>query len=189
VDADHPSTEDLAAYLSGSLPASEALDLENHLSDCWSCRQEVIGGRRLLRSIPRTVPWLAVPAAAAAILALLLLRPGPAGRPGDEALRSESEIGAEGRSLLTVVSPEEGETLGVGAPFIWRSDPAQPLYRVTVADRTGRTLWTGDTSDTTLTTPPALRLDRGSRYFWYVDALDAEGRSVTTGTRSFYTPP
>ncbi len=189
-DLQHPSAEALAAYLSGSLPAPERLELDAHLSACWSCRQEMIGGRRLLRSYPRDRRWLAVPVAAAAVLALLLLRPGPAGRPGEEPLRADSSLGQEPARALAVVSPAEGDTTGVGGTvFVWRSATGEPLYRVTIADRTGRTLWTGDTSDTTLAPPAALRLDRGSKYFWYVDALDSEGRSVTTGTRSFHTAP
>jgi len=189
-DPGHPSAEDLAAYLSGSLPAPEALHLESHLSDCWPCRQEVIGGRRLLRSRPYDRRWLLVPAAAAAVLALVLLRPGPAGEPGDGPLRAVGQQGQESARTLDVVSPAEGDTADVGGPsFIWRAARGEPLYRMTIADRTGRTLWTGDTSDTTLTPPPSLRLDRGSKYFWYVDALDVQGRSVTTGAQSFHTAP
>ena len=189
-DSGHPSAEDLAAYLGGALPAGESLELESHLSNCWACRQEVIGGRRLLRSHPRDRRWLVVPAAAAAILARLPLRPGPTRQPGDESLRAGGGIGQESARMLTVVSPAQGDTADVGElSFIWRATPGEPLYRVTIADRMGRTLWTGDMSDTTLMSPPGLRLDRGSRYFWYVDALDIEGRSVTTGTRSFHTAP
>jgi hypothetical protein len=149
----------------------------------------VIGGRRLLRSHRPGRRWLLVPAAAAAILALLLLRPGPTRPTGEEALRADDNQTQES-AALAVVSPVEGDTADVGGPsFIWRAAPGEPLYRLTIADRTGRTLWTGDTPDTTLVPPRALRLDRGSKHFWYVDALDVEGRSVTTGTRSFHTAP
>lgn len=189
-DSGHPSTEDLAAYLGGALPAGESLQLESHLSNCWACRQEVIGARRLLRSHPPDRRWLVVPAAAAAILTLLLLRPGPTRQPGDESLRAGGGLAQESARMLTVVSPIQGDTAEVSEiSFVWRATPGEPLYRVTIADRTGCTLWTGDTSDTTLAPPPGVRLDRGSRYFWYVDALDVEGRSVTTGTRSFHTAP
>ena len=190
VSFEHPSAEDLAAYLSGSLPTAEGLRLETHLSDCWTCRQEVIGGRRLLRSHRPDRRWLLVPAAAAAILALLLLRPGPTRPAGEQTLRADGNQAQESPRTLAVISPAEGDTAEVGGPsFVWHPAPGEPLYRLTIADRTGRTLWTGDTSDTTLMPPQALRLDRGSKYFWYVDALDVEGRSVTTGTRSFHSAP
>lgn len=190
VNSEHPGAEDLAAYLSGSLSLSERRDLEHHLSVCWLCRQEVIGGQRLLRSRPGARSWLAMPAAAAAIMALLLLRPGSSGRTGDELLRAGGEIGQESGTKLVVVSPAEGDIVESGGlSFTWRAYPGEPLYRVTIADRTGRTLWTDDTADTTLAPPDSIRLDHGSRYFWYIDALDVEGRSATTGTRSFYSAP
>jgi hypothetical protein len=190
VNFEHPSAEDLAAYLSGSLRGFERRDLESHLSVCWLCRQEVIGGQRLLRSRPRGRLWLTVPVAAAAITALLLLRPGPPGRTGDEPLRAGGHIGQESGTRLVVVSPAEGDTVDTGdLSFTWRAHRGEPLYRLTIADRTGRTLWTGDTADTTLAPPASMQLDHGSRYLWYVDALDVEGRSATTGTRSFYAAP
>jgi hypothetical protein len=34
-----------------------------------------------------------------------------------------------------------------------------------------------------------VSLSGGGTYFWYVDALDADGRSVTTGTRRFTIAP
>lgn len=189
-DPGHPGVEDLAAYLSGSLPRVEALQLEAHLSNCWACRQEVTGARRLLRSRPRGLRWLLVPAAAAAGLALLLIGPSPGRGPGREALRGDRNQRQESAIPLAVVSPAEGDAVKVGGPsFVWRAARGEPLYRVTIADQAGRTLWTGETSDTTLAPPPGLRLDRGRRFFWYVDALDVEGRSVTTGTRSFHTAP
>ena len=115
---EHPSAEDLAAYLSAALPAPEALRLETHLSDCWPCRQEVIGARRLLRSPRPDRRWVLVPAAAAAILALLLLRPGPTRPTGQQALRADGNQAQEFSRTLDVVSPTEGDTANVGGAFL-----------------------------------------------------------------------
>jgi hypothetical protein len=186
---EHPSAEELAAYVSGSLAPPEASNLETHLSDCWPCRQEVTGARQLLRSRPGDRRWLVAPIAAAAVLALLLVRPDTV-KLGEAPLRSDGGGGLDSVRTLAVVSPAEGDTASPDRPtFIWRAEAGAPLYRLTITDRTGRTLWRGDTSDTTLTPPPDLRLDNGSRFFWYVDALDVGGRSITTGTRSFHTAP
>jgi hypothetical protein len=62
-------------------------------------------------------------------------------------------------------------------------------YRVTVTDTTGATRWTTETPDTAVTLPASARLEPGARYYFYVDALRADGWSVQSGPRTFTTAP
>ena len=43
IEAPHPSVKELAAFLSGQLPESEAGDVERHIDLCDPCTQTLIG--------------------------------------------------------------------------------------------------------------------------------------------------
>jgi hypothetical protein len=44
-------------------------------------------------------------------------------------------------------------------------------------------VWLHETVDTAVSLPPDVALEPGGSYYWYVDALDSDGVSLTTGTR------
>lgn len=189
---EHPAAEDIAAYLSERLDPPASAELEEHLANCRECRQLVTSARRLLRShrTPKRLLW-SVPAAAAAILAIAVLARAPSmSLPGNEPLRSDS--GAEPESALTisVVSPSDGQIV-TARPivFTWRSQTGSPLYRLSLTQASGQQVWSGETTDTTLSVPAAILLDRGRTYYWTVDALGADGRSLTTRTKRFSIAP
>jgi hypothetical protein len=186
--AGHLTPEDLAAYLGGSMAPGESLQVEGHLSACRSCRHEMVNGRRLLRSRPRERPWLVGAAAAAAVAMLLLRSVGTVG-PGEDVVRSEGAATEIPSRRIGVVTPVEGGKVAPGDAFVWHAEPDEPLYRVTIADASGRSLWTGDTADTTFQLPTDLPLAQGERYFWFVDALSSKARSLTSGTYSFQMAP
>jgi hypothetical protein len=133
-----------------------------------------------------------VPAAAAAVLALALLGRGVL-RPSleQEAVRgSEAANGVEAATSIQVLSPMNEDTVvGRAVPFVWAGQPGRPLYRLILTDGSGRAVWSQDTNDTTITLPASITLGPGRTYFWYVDALDSAGRTLTTGTRTFSTQP
>ena len=66
---------------------------------------------------------------------------------------------------------------------------ADLLYHLTLTDPAGHALWLHETSDTAVAPPPNVSLTPGRTYYWYVDALDAGGSSLTTGTRRFMLGP
>lgn len=183
----------MAAYLSGRISASDRAVLESHLAECRVCRQQVISARRVLAKQHARRPLLwAVPAAAAAILALVVLAVRPGIRvPEREQLRGPAQSAdPEGASTLRVISPASSDTVNrAGVVFVWHGHPGRPLFHLTLADGSGRELWSGDTRDTTLTLPTSVSLDPGRTYFWYVDGLGADGRSLTTRTQRFLTTP
>ena len=190
---EHPTAEAIAAYLSDSLPAPDRSALEAHLAECRSCRHEVTSARRLLERVSLRRRWsILVPATAAAVLALTLLGRGVSWPPvKQEVVRgSEAADGVEAAGSIQVLSPRNDVTLAAAAiPFVWAGQPGRPLYRLTLTDGSGHALWVQDTTDTTLTLPPSITLAPGRTYFWYVDALDSTGRSLTTGSRRFSTVP
>ena len=190
---EHPAAEDVAAYLSERLSPDARAALEEHLAECRECRQLVTSARRLLRShrAPTRLLWV-IPPAAAAILAIALLARAPSTSPvGDEPLRSDSGAsGPESALTIPIVAPADGDTVAARPiVFVWRGQPGGPLYRLSLTEASGREVWSGETSDTTLSLPAEVPLDRGRTYFWTVDALGADGRSLTTRTKRFSTVP
>jgi anti-sigma factor RsiW len=188
---EHPSAEDIAAYLSGRLAQASSEALEQHLVECAECRQVVTSARRVLRThrAPRLV-WV-VPSAAAAMLLIAILIQVPGSTVGDEPLRSDSgAAGSESALTIPVVAPRDGEVVSSGSiVFVWRAQNGGPLYRLSLTEASGRQMWSGETTDTTLSMPADVPLDRGQAYFWTVDALGADGRSLTTRSKRFSIAP
>ena len=185
---EHPSSEELAAYLSSALTADERAKLEAHLAACRQCRREVTSARRLLRShrSSTALRW-AVPAAAAAVLAVVLLSPPRSARMETSSTRATEDAAVSATMpKIRIVSPASGDTVNGGqVVFVWQRAGSEPLYRLTLTDASGRTVWTRDTSDTTLTLPASISLGKRQNYFWLVDALAADGTAITTGTHRF----
>ena len=188
MDASHPSEEEVAAYLSGGLSAEEREALQAHLAECRDCRLQVTTAKRLLRAHSRRPRRLMAGAlAAAALLAFVVLLPRDRARPVRERER-DGEPGAVPR--LQAVAPPEASTIRRDQlVFTWRSQPGDPLYRITITASNGEAVWTRDTGVTTAVPPDSLRLTSGARYFWYVDALDAAGLSITSGPRTVRIAP
>jgi hypothetical protein len=184
----HPDTEAFAAYLSDGLSVPERRALDAHLAECRDCRAELVGARHLIAQRRASARRRVVlPAAvAAAIGGLILLVP----------LRQESRSGERlrdvpiGRPAILVVTPAESGQVDAGAVrFVWRGYGAASLYRVTLTDVSGRSVWVGETSDTMIALPSDVSLGRNAEYLWYVDALDLDGHSATSGIRRIRTQP
>jgi hypothetical protein len=189
---EHPSAEDIAAYLSGRLAPASSEALERHLVECAECRQVVTSARRVLRThrAPKRLVWM-VPSSAAAILLIAILIRVPASTVGDEPLRSDSgAAGSESALTIAVVAPRDGEVVqGRPIVFVWRAQNGGPLYRLSLTEASGRQMWSGETTDTTLSMPAEVPVVRGQTYFWSVDALGADGRSLTTRSKRFSIAP
>jgi hypothetical protein len=69
--------------------------------------------------------------------------------------------------------------------FAWHAGDAGSRFKLTLVDEQGATLWSVDTGDTVVTPPHDVFLAPGRTYFWYVDALGADGRSMTSGAHRF----
>ena len=178
----------LAAYLDKRLPADERAEVEAHLADCAECRAEVVAVGRLRRSLTRRSPWvIAAPVAAAAVLVFVLLgRPSPPAAGTGPVVRD----GGEPAPVIAVVAPAAATTVaGESLSFVWRPVPSAMSYRIVLSDSSGGLIWSGASSDTSARPPAAVVLTPGGLYYWYVDALLADGRSVTSGAREFRATP
>jgi hypothetical protein len=190
-NADHLTPEDIAAYLNQAVSTSERRSIEQHLVQCEACRKDLVDGTEV-DPRRRAIPWVAwgVPAAAAAVLAIMIL--GPTERAGvdrtDVPLLRREQV--EGTARFDAVSPADGARLARDTlVFRWRSEGVEVHYLLTLTDESGDVVWSGQTSDTTLTLPRDVAVTPGRSYFWYVDALLEGARSSTTGVLEFVARP
>jgi hypothetical protein len=187
---DHLSSEELSAYLSNVAGETERENVERHLLSCAECRAELIDGQRALATVPSSKrvnrTWYGVAGLAAAAAILVSVWPS---REVDRALQpvERNTPPASAAGAITIVSPVPGSQMDASSrTFTWRRDDGSS-YKVTVTDETGRSIWSLTTQDTTVVLPSSVELAPGSRYFWYVDALRPDARSVTSGINSFST--
>jgi len=188
--SDHPLSEELAAYVHGTLAGASRGVLEEHLVRCRACRRDVTLARRILRQHRARNPRRFLVPAAAAVLAFIVFSRLPSRAPGvEERMRSgEGAVSSGAPPAIQVVSPANGSTVGPGpVAFTWKSQPGQLLYQLSLTDGGGRELWSSRTTDTTLSLPVSVSLERGRTYFWTVDALAADGASLTTRAQRFST--
>jgi Putative zinc-finger len=187
----HLTAEDVAAYLDRRLAADELTGLEAHLADCRQCREEAAAVKRMLidRPIGRPIWLVPIGLAAAAALAIAMLNVSSDPGSPEERLRTPGvTLPAESLSQIAVLSPADGDTIEAGTPaMLWSAVAGEPTYRLTLTDASGQPVWTTTTTDTSVTLPPNVILQPRKRYFWYVDALRADGRAASTGVRRFTT--
>ena len=178
--SDHPSVEEIAAYLSGKMPNEAVVALESHLSNCRGCRNEVTSARKLIRERVSGARFWVLPAAAAAVLLIAL-----AVKPGDRLVTERaSNARGEGRETITVISPG-AETNLFPLRFVWRSAGSEVLYALSLSDFSGNSVWETQTMDTSIVLPQTVTLSPGTVYLWYVDASTANGMTATSGVHSF----
>lgn len=192
-DAQHLTAEDVTAFLDRRIATDERTAVEAHLADCRQCREEVAAVKRLLVARPIGRPMMLVPLglAAAAALAFVMLNTNR-GDPVSSTERLRTPPGVtlpvDASSRIATRSPADGDTIGPGKlELLWSAVPDEPSYRLTLTDASGQPVWTTTTTDTVATLPPNVVLQSRKTYFWYVDALRADGRAASTGVRRFTT--
>jgi hypothetical protein len=189
-DDPHLTAEDVAAFLDRRLTTDEKHRVEDHLAHCGPCRAELLAVRQLVKSGP--IPErraLRTGLAAAAVIAFLALTLGRWGSGGTEVRVRATPVTTTSESdVITGVQPADGDTVSTARTALaWKAIAGEPAYRVTITEATGQLVWTNTTTDTSVTVPPTL-LSPHKTYFWYVDALRADGRAASTGVRRFVVP-
>jgi len=180
----HLSTEALAGYIDGALSSEERRKAELHLSSCAECREDVWEIRRLqLRRRPRW-PMVLLPAAAAAAVLLVI------GLPRQTTTPSEVRSGPDLEQRIGIVSPTPSAEIAPGlVTFIWRSAGGGASYVITLQESDGRVAWTSSIADTLAVLPDSVPLSAGRTWFWFVDAMLPDGRSLSTGVQRLRTRP
>jgi Putative zinc-finger len=189
-DPTHPTDETVAAYLEGVATQAERASLEKHLDDCEYCRARLVLAGHALDSAPRArsqMRWKPIVAAAlAASLAgvLLLSRSAPEASPSP--VRGSSQEVAQ--PAVRILAPLRGTTVAAATlRFVWSTQEPDALYQVTLSAADGRMLWTSRTADTAAAPPAEVLRDMqpGQPYFWRVDALLSNLRSLTSSDQRF----
>jgi hypothetical protein len=195
-DVPHLTSEELSAYVSRTLSDLDLDRLDGHLDSCGECRDELVGVSTLLgsaRRARRVRTTGGIGLAAAAVGGILLLGPnvGQVLSEQEPVLRDGSVDGEEGVRGFGTVEPADGAWLGslARSVFVWSEVAPGAFYSLTVTDERGDLVWTGTTTDTLVRLPADLDAEPGGRYFWFVEALLADGTTATTDASRFWTEP
>src|SRR5207302_10761246 len=107
-----------------------------------------------------------------------------------EGVRAAAGRGAAASIQVPVIAPPSDSAVDAArVVFVWRSMEPRGPCRLTLMDAAGARLWSISTRDTWVTLPVEVRVAPGRTYLWYVDALAGDGRSSSSGVRSFSTTP
>ncbi|MEZ5063705.1 MAG: hypothetical protein R3B81_03170 [bacterium] len=186
-------------YLAGTLSEEERADFERRLladdeladelyaegalDDAFRRAREVTGGapsKVVPLATRRLSPWLiALPLAAAIALVAIPMARRDSPAPAESTMRGSSGI---------QVTEPVGDVTTLGR-FAWTGFPGAVSYEIVIRDATGRDLWTGHTTTTSIVPPPdALppSLVGGS---WTVRAVDSHGFEIEKGLATFRVVP
>ena len=189
---EHLRSEELGAFLANALTDTERDAVERHLVACAECRSDLVQAQRTIISAPSAQRagsrrWITLASLAAAAVLIIAVWPRDDITRNPVPVERDVSVTPVTAEAVTIVSPSaNGELDEAEHTFTWNKDDGSS-YRITVTDEAGRPLWTETTNDTSVVLPATTQLPRGARFFWYVDALRPDGRSVTSGINAFRT--
>jgi anti-sigma factor RsiW len=179
----HLDSNEIAAYVDGSIDGEERFSIQAHLAACAECRAEVAEVSRIVRTAPaaRRLPsriW--IPTAAAAVFALLWLGP----RAGRE--RAEPELREEAVTMTVPPRPiTPAGTVDTVRALVWSSVPYANSYRVRLFDADGTVLWEREAADTVVPIPDSIALRAELLYYWRVEAYTGFDRRAASDLVEF----
>ena len=184
--SDHLRPTDIAAFVRNG-PGPLGDPTVAHLATCSACREEALEVSRLLRApaVGRVKSGAAIAAAAAIVLAAWLgLRVATPDVDRERAAPVTQPGGA-----VRLIGPLGPVRRDAPLTFVWHRDAKAVEYRLTLLDARGNLVWSSATIDTVATLPIETSLVRGPSYYWFVDVLQADGSSATSGSREFRLSP
>jgi len=184
----HLEVEEVVGYSAGTLSSSERERVERHLADCDECTSEIAAVSRLrppVRTRTRRLAITAIAAAAAAVAGIALLGPGVLRRPP----AGPPVRGGESLPAVIVLLPASGAVLHQAPDFVWRPVAGATTYRVSVSRADGDSVWATTTLDTSIHAPDALSKAGPGLYYWYVDVLLGDARSIAGSVHEFRIEP
>ncbi|MBV9494435.1 MAG: hypothetical protein JOZ54_09315 [Acidobacteria bacterium] len=179
VEAVHPSFDELAGFVDGTLDPISREIVASHCEECARCRRELRDLQSFAKpAASRRWPWLAAAVAVAAAIAIALfltLRPAPRElhlpqyaldlRSSTLALRGRTHVNGAPEPL----APLGAVVINNRPSFTWNDVP-DARYRVEVFDTQFRSVVASPLLDTNRWTPPAP-LPRGGTFLWQVTAV------------------
>ena len=164
----HLEPDEIAAYVDNAIRGDERASIQAHLAACAECRAEVVDVSQILRTAPvsRGVSrriW--VPAAAAAMFALIWL--------GPRALREQGEPEHRDEAVTMTVAPRPLAPLGAVdtvSVLAWSSVAYANSYRIRLFDADGTVIWEREAPDTVAAIPDSVALRSQALYYWRVEA-------------------
>ena len=177
---------EIASYLDRGLSDQDRSRVEDHLAECFECRENVAGAQQLMTNLrrPRRVAALAglvaVAAAALFVVSPALIR---ARQPLDLVTR-------DANTSSTLAAHASPATAGNQSTirFSWAAAPDVGSYRFVLSTADGTTVWSYSGADTSVTLPENVTLDRDSTYAWFVDATLNDGTTRSTGLQQLRVP-
>ena len=178
----HLDADIIARAAAGSLSSAERVEALAHADICESCRADLTyvigferrGRRRRAAVITGVVLSLG--------LAVIVVRPAASPTVPSAGVRS----GEEGIPIVTSYLPSNGaDVVGDSVRFVWQDMGPDTHYRFSLSTATGAPVLDRAVSDTSLyvaVTPP---VEAGEAYFWFVDALLADGGAARSSVWRF----
>lgn len=208
-----PQEADVAAFFEGALEPARAEELRRHLASCSACLALVGFLGRLADGPPppdvpaellsrvrdpargasapaprRRAALAALTAAAAAVLLVVVV--GDRREPGPPA---EVRSGIELVEAPRILAPEDGALIAPRSlgdlDFRWAEVPGAIFYEIRLTTADGRLLWQDRTESPRLRLPATARLSPGGRYFVWVRAHLAEGKTLSSEIVGFQVAP
>jgi anti-sigma factor RsiW len=163
----HLESDEVAAYVDGSVSEDARVRIENHLGSCADCRAEVAQVSRIVGTLPppRWVGASVWVGAAAAVAAVLLALPRTADTPASPEHREAA--------VTTTVAPRPVAPKGAvesAKTLVWSAVPYADGYRVRLFDATGTVVWESEVVDTVAQLPVSIATRSGRPYYWKVEA-------------------
>lgn len=180
---EHVDPHEVTSYLEGALAPAARQRFEAHLAECEECTAELVAVGRLRHTPRARVRWIGL--AAAAGLAVILLAP----RLEREAAVTSPTVRGDATQAIGVVAPADGAVLREAPVFAWRPVAGAAAYRISVTRNDGDSVWATTTADTAVRPPEGAVPPALEHYFWYVDALLSDGRSVPGKPHRFSLSP
>jgi hypothetical protein len=182
----HLETEEIVGYLAKTLAPAEREGVERHLADCAECTSEMVAvGRLRPRDHSSNRRLATIAAAAAALAGIALLGPGLVHyTPTDGRVR-----GSEAQATVTVLAPASGAIVHRVPDFAWRPVSGATAYHLSLSRSNGDSVWATTTRDTSIRAPKALSKAGPGLYYWYVDVLLGDARSIAGSAHEFRIAP
>lgn len=202
----HLSEYDIACYLDQTLTPNERARIDAHLASCGACSEALAEAFVMMEALEATSDVPSVPAAIqqrvgklagplhaerkwstplgmrlalGSLVALVIVLGWWQPWAGTPEVEFRSEASA---SAFSAIAPADGTAIDeVPIQFIWFDVPGVRGYQIHVYTEEGEQRWEHQTTESHLDwTPEDGLLEPGNRYFWRVQAIQADGAMMST---------